>query len=419
MQRIALLWIAAASLLAAGQRPHYGGTLRIEIRAVVRNLDPTDIAVEPTEAAAKEQLTGQVYETLVRLDDRGEPQPWLATSWIHDTVRKKWVFTARPKVQFQNGVVWAPPGGVISIADDRPIEQILRDLARPKSAVVIRGSDGALVGTGPFKLSQFEPNASIVLAAHENYWGGRPFLDSIEIRMGRPLREQALDFEMGRADITEIPITEVRRARQRSSIVLQSPLVETLAIVFDNAATPAQREAVALSLDRGAIQGVLLQKWGEASGALAPQWLSGYAFVFPTDRDVVKAKQLAAGSAPLSFTYDRQDPVLQSVAERIALNSAEAGLTLRNTPGGPGLRLIRLRVTQPDLEWTLDQFALALPPAQRNNTGWEREQALLEGFRVIPIVHLPMSYLVSPRVRQWNPAVRWTLADAWLPEARP
>ncbi|MGJ5815823.1 ABC transporter substrate-binding protein [Paludibaculum fermentans] len=419
MQRIALLWIAAANLLAAGQRPHYGGTLRIEIRAVVRNLDPTDIAIEPAEAAAKEQLIGQVYETLVRLDDRGEPQPLLATAWIHDTARRKWVFSARSKVQFHNGVPWAPPGGVISIADDRPIEQILRDLARPRNALVIRGSDGALVGTGPFRLAQFEPNTSIVLAANENYWGGRPFLDSIEIRMGRPLREQALDFEMGRADIAEILITEVRRARQRGSIVLQSPLLETLAIVFDNAATPAQREAVALSLDRSAIQSVLLQKWGETSGALAPQWLSGYAFVFPTDRDLIKARQLAAGSAPLSFSYDRQDPVLQSVAERIALNAAEAGLTLRTTTGSPGLRLIRLRATQPDLEWTLDQFALALPPVQRAASGWEREQALLEGFRVIPIVHLPASYLVNPRVRQWNPAVRWTLADVWLPEARP
>ncbi|MGC4053195.1 MAG: ABC transporter substrate-binding protein [Paludibaculum sp.] len=393
--------------------------MRVEIRAVVRNLDPTDIAVEPAEAAAKEQLIGQVYETLVRLDDRGEPQPCLATSWIHDTSRRKWVFTAGPKVQFHNGVAWAPPGGIISVPDDRPIEQILRDLARPKSAVVIRGSDGAMVGTGPFRLSQFESNAGIVLTAHDNYWGGRPFLDAIEIRMGRPLREQALDFEMGRADITEIPITEVRRARQRGSIVLQSPLIETLAIVFDSAATPAQREAVALSLDRGAIQGVLLQKWGEASGALAPQWLSGYAFVFPTDRDVAKAKQLAAGSTPLAFAYDHQDPVLQSVAERIALNAAEAGLTLRAATGSPGLRLLRLRVTQPDLEWTLDQFALTLPPVQKPGSGWDREQALVEGFRVIPIVQLPASYLVSPRVRQWNPSIRWTLADVWLPEARP
>lgn len=419
MQRLALLWIAAVSLLAAGQRPHYGGTLRIEMRAVVRNLDPADIAIEPIEAAAKQQLLGQIYETLVRLDDRGAPQPCLATSWIHDTARHKWIFTARPKVQFHNGAPWAPPGGVIAVSDDKPIDQILHDLARPRNAVTARNADGALVGTGPFKLTRFEPNTGLTLTANEIYWAGRPYLDSIEVTMGRTWRDQSLDFEMGRADITEIPVTELRRARQRGSGIVQSPLVETLALVFDNAATPAQREALALSLDRTAIQSVLLQKAGEASAALAPQWLSGYAFVFPTDRNIPKAKQLAASSVPIYFAYDRQDPVTQSVAERVTLNAAEAGLTLRTTPGAPSLRLLRLRVTQPDLDATLDQYARTLPPAARNASGWEREQAMLEGLQVIPIVHLPATYLVNPRVHQFGSAVRWTLADVWLPEARP
>lgn len=417
MQRTALLWIAAASALLAGPRPHYGGTLRIDLRAVARNLDPADAAVEPVEAAAKQQLLGQIYETLVRLDDRGEPQPCLATSWIHDTARHKWLFTARANVTFHNGTPWAPAGGVIAVADDKPIEQILRDLARPRYAITARTADGALVGTGPFKLTHFEPNTGLTLTANDDYWAGRPYLDTIEVRMGRTLRDQALDFDMGRADIAELPVTDIRRARQRGVTVVLSPFVETLALVFDSAATSAQRDAVALTLDRSSIQGVLLQKAGEASAALVPQWLSGYAFAFPMDRDVAKARQLAAGAAPLYFAYDRQDPVLQSVADRVTLNANEAGLTLHSKPGAPSLRLIRLRVIQPDIDWTLDQFALALPAAPAAPTAWEREQALLDGHRVIPIVHLPAAYLVNNRVRQFTPDLRWSLADVWLPEA--
>ncbi len=154
MRLTALPPIAAVSLLLvagawAARRPRYGGVLRVESRAVVRNLDPTDVAVDPLEAALKEKLTAQVFETLVRLDEKGTPRPLLATSWTHDTARRRWVFTARPGVEFHNGAAWAPPGGVVNVADDRSLEQILVELSRPRSAVVLRLPDGSLAGTGP------------------------------------------------------------------------------------------------------------------------------------------------------------------------------------------------------------------------------------------------------------------------------
>src|SRR5882672_11121647 len=101
MKRTALLLIAAISTLAGLQgarRPHYGGTLRVEMRATLRAPD------EPS------QFDGQIFETLVRLDDRGEPQPWLATSWTHDVARKRWVFSPRANVTLHNGAVWSPEG---------------------------------------------------------------------------------------------------------------------------------------------------------------------------------------------------------------------------------------------------------------------------------------------------------------------
>ena len=108
MKRIPSLWIAAASALIAlgtvdaARRPRYGGELRVEMRAALRTLDP---AVNSTDAAL---LVPAVFETLVRFDEKGDPQPSLATSWSHDAARKRWVFAARPNVMLHNGTPWSP-----------------------------------------------------------------------------------------------------------------------------------------------------------------------------------------------------------------------------------------------------------------------------------------------------------------------
>src|SRR5258707_7059644 len=107
MRRILLLSIALVSAMLApeaARRPRYGGTLRIEMRSATQSPD-----------AADWPLSGLVFETLVRLDDKGAIQPLLATSWTHDATRKRWIFTPRPGVMLHNGVAWEP--GVLGYPD--------------------------------------------------------------------------------------------------------------------------------------------------------------------------------------------------------------------------------------------------------------------------------------------------------------
>jgi len=93
---IAVAISCLSALLAAGVvRPRYGGTLRVETSA-------------DGEIAAT-QFAGQIYETLVRGDSRGEMTPWLATGWIHDAAAGKWIFSARKNVGLSNGSLWTPP----------------------------------------------------------------------------------------------------------------------------------------------------------------------------------------------------------------------------------------------------------------------------------------------------------------------
>ncbi len=418
-------WIAAASAvvaactvigsLNAARRPRYGGELRVELRAQLRTLDPQETPSDPLALSAQRQILPAVFETLVRLDDRGEPQPWLAESWTHDPARKSWIFTPRPNVILQDGTPWTPPGGSIIFSDNRPLDQILRDLARPRNAVVIRTADGSLIGTGPFRIARWDSDRSATLTAHEKYWGGRPYLDSIAIQMGRAYGEQANDFQVGMADVVEIGLRDLRAPRARGITVFITAPDETLALQFTNRSVPdAVREALALSIDRATIHSVLLQRQGEVSGALLPQWLSGYAFVFPTAQNVARARQIAPVPAPLNFAYDRQDAVTRAIAERVAVNASEVGITLR--PGGaPALTLTRLPVTSRDPWIVLEEFSGLLKlPAPTSANLYEAENAMLEGFQVIPLFHLPQGWMMQSRVRDWAGKNGLNWADAWL-----
>jgi peptide/nickel transport system substrate-binding protein len=259
MKPSASAWFAAASLLLsltaanAETRPRYGGTLRVEMTAALNNLDPAEIPADPVVLEAKARLVPAVFETLVRLDENGNPQPCLATSWVHDAARKLWIFTPRDRVRLHNGATWMPAPGSLEVPDDRPIDQILRELARPWNAIVIRDPDGSLAGTGPFKVSRWEAGKSATLLAHEDHWKGRPYLDSVEIQMGRNLREQAQDLQLGKADVADAAVS-LREAPPNMTPDM------TLSLVFDSPrASAAVREAVSLSIDRAAIHKVLLK----------------------------------------------------------------------------------------------------------------------------------------------------------------
>jgi len=394
----------ALAILKAESRPRYGGTLRVEMTAVLSNLDPAEIPADPAVLEAKARLVPAVFETLVRLDENGLPQPWLATSWVHDTARKRWVFTPRPNVRQHNGAIWTPGAASLEVPDDRPIEQILRELTQPWSAIVVREPDGSLTGTGPFRIAKWEAGKAATLTAHEGHWKGRPYLDSVEIQVGRDLRDQAQDMQLGKADVTDASLGTSASAGEAMPD-------ETLALVFDTPrTTPPVREAVSLSIDRTIIRRVLLKGHGEISGALLPQWLSGYAFLFDSKRDVARARQLAAGAPPLTFAYDRQDAVLRSIGERISVNAMEAGITMRPGNGTADVRLVALPVTSRDeLAALADMAGILKAPFSPAAAPYDAERALLDGFHAVPLFHLTRSWSLVPHIQNWP-----DLPNVWI-----
>jgi ABC-type transport system substrate-binding protein len=302
-------------------------------------------------------------------------------------------------------------GGTLRVELREPIEEADPPAAGPTLAQL----------NGAFAITRWEGGHHAVYSAEENAPGGRPFLDSVDIQMGRSMRDRAI--EAGRAEIVELAPGDLPRVPSGQRIWTSSP-VRVVALVFSPKVDDARvREALALAINRTAIHNVLLQKQGEISGALLPQWVSGYAFLFPAAADVARARSLVSALPPTAraLTLASADRLM---AERIAVNARDAGLSVTVVPptATADVRLAQARVAFATPAQALPVIAAAfgLPePARADSpdTLYAAERALLDGFRVVPLFHVPDLYAVSPRVKGGpgiTPLGEWRFDSLWI-----
>ena len=457
MKRFAWRWLVISSIFAAvavraETRPQYGGTLRVTMRAAPASLDPAD-STEP-DSFGRRNLTFLLFDTLVSVENNGRAEPSLAVSWDVSPDDKRWEFHLRRGAVFQDGTevtaesvaaslraanpawrITAGSGSVI-IERDNPDAEMLAELALARNAIAKRNPDGTPTGTGPFYVTDGQRSKKLTLAANESYWRGRPFLDNIEIEMGRGYRDQLTELELGKADVVEVPPELMHRAGLPGRTVVSSPPMELIALVFArNAASPDEktlRDALALSIERASMRTVLLQGAGQPSASILPAWMSGYAFVFPNEADLPRARrgrgQVTTASSTWTLGYDNGDALTQVLAERIALNAKDAGLTLQpTTSASADIKLVRIALSSTDPWLALGDCAVSagLPVPSRENGSidelYAAEKSLLATQRVIPLFHLPVSYAAAPTVRGWSihGDGTWRLDNAWLGPARP
>lgn len=451
MRHIAFLLFAAASLLnsaAGATRPHYGGTLRVLLQGAPENLDLPAGAI-PTDYWDTARLLAMLADNLIRIDAAGHAQPALALTWQSDPTGKRWQFTIRHGVKFHDGSAasaatiaqtlgdrhadWTVRGSgdSMTIESENPLPSLLAELALPRNAILKRTATGLPVGTGPFRVSEFQPGRLLKLAANEESWAGRPFVDGVEIDLGHSLRDQAITLELGKSDVIEAPPQPAALSGESQRIRTSLP-VELMALVFSpnsKAQDTRVRDALALAIDRKPIQAVLLKGAGEPAASILPNWMTGYSAVFPTQANLQRARAVLADSRQpaLTLNYDPRDPQAQLIAERIALNAREVGITLQVSLSGPAdVSLVRIVLPSPDPATSLREAArvLGLPqPLLHGNAVddlYTAERTLLDGHAVIPLLHLPVASAVSGRVRNWEPARTgdWNVSDIWLEDWR-
>ncbi len=412
MRSLAAISLAIA-LLPAATRPHYGGTLRVQMLEALPALDPG----EP----ARDRIASLIVETLVDLDDRGAPHPKLAVAWQHDADARRWSFTLRQRVAFHDGspltaalaasvlsatmrnITVIASGSTLIFESPVPHPGLPEELANPRYAIYKRTTEIQLIGTGPFRLNPGLPGAPVMLTAFEEHWAGRPYLDAIHF----DTRHSTVP------DILELPVNASARTLPDKLHLEISSAAELFALILPVGAAPPWREALTLSIDRASIVNVLFQKRGEATAALLPQWLSGYAFLFPTEMDLNRARQLAPGlRQPLTLGYPASDPLARGVADRIALNARDAGLIVQPTAGSAQTRLVRLPIVSANPARALSEIAAALGAAEPTGDLYQSERALIEATRVVPIAHVPRLYGIHTRVRDFTPFR--SLENVWI-----
>jgi peptide/nickel transport system substrate-binding protein len=295
---------------------------------------------------------------------------------------------------------------------DSAMPELPAELARSMYLITRQHDAAEPSGTGPFRLTSLA-NGVASLAENTDYWQGRPFVDTVQVEGKRSLRDQWLDLSVGRADIVEVPAELLHQALQDRLQVLVSRPTDLLVLSVSSKGAlhdDQLRQAIALAVDRSALFNVIFQKEGEPTGSLLPADLTGYAFLFPTERDLTRARNYRAGvnTSPLVLTIDNPDASMQLVAERIVLNLREAGLNAQVRPPSSqptaDLLLQRIHLEAGDAAAGLNEMLEDFSQKITEETGdpetlYKTERDFLKTYQAIPLLYLPRALAVSERVR--------------------
>ena len=464
---VSVVSVLGVSSLALVARPQYGGVLHVEMPATIRTLDPTAAAADPSDALARARLLPLVFETLVAADADGGLAPGLAVSWDHDARAVRWRFRLRSDVRLHDGSIleasqvaaalrgaaaWkvSADGDTLLVESDREAPDLLWELATVRYAVVVRRGPTEMMGTGPFRVERFQ-SSHLVLRAHEDYWSGRPFVDTVDIAMGQSPADQLASLELGRADLASITPSDAPRLSQRGLRIAASRPIDLVALVFEeHRALPGGqplRNAVAAAIDRPSLCTLLLQRWAQPAATMLPDWLSGYASLFSAGHDRAAARALVtalpAAQRSVALRVESPAPVDRVIADRIAVDARDVGLAIKIDPADslaprPDVRLVhvKLEATSPDRALAAALTALGprasrvlpvdatVPAGAPLEDVFRLERALLEPRVIVPIVHLPELYALGAHVEAWNgpivlPSGAWDFGNVWVRADKP
>ena len=357
---------AAAGLLAgvsltatatSAEEPKSGGTLVYGVESEIPWYDPHKVF-----GGSNKRVVLQIFEGLVDRD-RTQPGmvpplvPRLAESWDMSEDGMVYTFNLRKGVTFHDGTPFNADAVVFNIrrvidpefeyfledagslrgapyryltearaVDEHTVELVLDRpwghfvdqlsttlpsglplMMSPASVMEWGNEDVNLhpVGTGPFKLEEYDPGVKTVIAKNENYWNApRPYLDRIIFFITAEASTRVTALESGEVEmITAIPPDRVADLRDAGFKIIM-PEAMNLVWFFslnqddENLSDVRVRQAINYAIDRERIAGELL------SDTAAPVWkmVPGTSALFnpgeqayPHDPDKARALLAEAG----------------------------------------------------------------------------------------------------------------------------
>lgn len=236
-----LLGLALTSSLctaALAQQPKMGGVINSVIQP-----EPPGLMLAQVQNGPTQMVSGNIYEGLLRYDQKLVPQPGLADSWTISEDRKTYTFKLHPGVTWHDGKPFTSADVLFSIEMLKQTHARARNnlvqldkVEAPDALTVVftlkqpfgpflgifevgsmpmvpkhlyEGTDyktnpnnNAPIGTGPFMFKEWKKGSFIHLVKNPNYHvKGKPYLDEIYWQIIPDAAARSVAYETGKVDV--------------------------------------------------------------------------------------------------------------------------------------------------------------------------------------------------------------------------
>ncbi|HQR17215.1 MAG TPA: ABC transporter substrate-binding protein [Gemmatimonadales bacterium] len=358
-------------------------TITYYFTADPRSLDPAFSTDVPSG-----EMIAMLFDNVTQFDAAGRLVPGIATRWEADSTGATYTFHLRTDARFHDGRpitartvrasfrrvlslaskgsrTWtltpirgaaafasgdtsdveglaAPDDSTLVVTLEEPLNVFPKLLAMPASAIVPEslGPDFGErpVGSGPWTFVSWSHDDALLVAANEDYWGGRPLSDSLRVRIIPEPLTQAAEYEFGQLAIVEVPFSEtVRWEREHGPELQRRPALRALYVAINTRRGALQdvrvRRALNLAVDAGTMMRTIMAGRGVRSAGAIPPGIEGYDSArapYPHDTAAARALLVEAGYAGgLTLKLWRtQRSELARIAQSIQQSLAQVGVTI-------------------------------------------------------------------------------------------
>ncbi len=345
---------------------------------IAMNMDPGTMNPYGGSFGPQLTLTTQAIETLFLYNQDGELVPWLVTDYIYDEGNRGITLHLRDDVYFHNGdkmtsadvlysfevakkhqalsaILTAIDKDNVKAIDEYTvyvparfpvgtIPHLLSNLfvVNKNTFEAESSASAGFTGTGPWKVTDWKAGISVSFEAFDNYWGGKPEVSELEIRIITESSIRMIELERGEVDIYRTGSTEdinrVERGDSENAKVWKADASMCIHYLgFNCSHAPFDdvkvRQALCYALDRDSVADAVFGPKGEPSTNLFPGG-SWYSPDLPEELkynyDPEKAKALLAEAGypdglKVSLYVD-SNPSRRSIAELIPSMLAKAGV---------------------------------------------------------------------------------------------
>lgn len=246
-----LLPFASTRLLASEEAPVKGGTLRLAWGA-----EPTEFVPATTSAGSTQFVGAKLFDGLLTYDRDQKPLPQLAERWVVSDDGLTYTFTLRDGLTFTDGKpltsadvaysitklravhprgkstfatvesIETPDARTAILHLSKPAPFLIAALAAAESPILPkhiyeplkegeRIATSAIVGSGPFRVTEWQTGSHIILERNPTYWDkDAPLADRLIIRFIKDPAARAAALEAGEVDVLPedlVPLSDIAR----------------------------------------------------------------------------------------------------------------------------------------------------------------------------------------------------------------